>query len=81
MKRWELRALLRVRGSEAVEKAGRIWVGLEPQAEKRTGMRETQRLITEKCITVKVQYCVLSFRNETREVEWIEVVGGNLGVW
>ena len=49
---------------------------------KRAGLASRSYMrITWKWITVKVQYWVLSFRNETREVEWIEVVGGNLGVW
>ena len=48
---------------------------------ERVASSETWGMIAWEWITVKTQYCVLSFRNETREVVWIEVVGGKLGVW
>jgi hypothetical protein len=38
-------------------------------------------MIAEKWITVKVQYLVCIIRIETREVQWMEGVGGKIVVW
>ena len=69
-----LRGLL----SDAGLRAERL---LDQGEAERVASSETWGMIAWEWITVKAQYCVLSFRNETREVEWIEAVGGNLGVW
>ena len=56
------------------------------QAARLIGWREVWalqpwKIVARKCITVKIQYWSLSFRNETWEVEWMQGVGGKLGVW
>jgi hypothetical protein len=43
--------------------------------------KQTCGMIAEKWITVKVQYSVCIIRIETREVQWMEGVGGKIVVW
>ena len=54
---------------------------LDQGGAERVASSGTWGMIAWEWITVKVQYWMLSFRNETQEVEWIEAVGGNLRVW
>ena len=48
---------------------------------ERVASSGTWGMIAWEWITVKLQYWMLSFRIETREVVWIVVVGGKWGVW
>ena len=54
---------------------------LDQGGAERVASSGTWGMIAWEWITVKVQYLVLSFRIETREVVWIVVVGGKLEVW